>query len=177
MLYIDCGQSGSTYNNVRFEDCTFYGPIVTDTPSYPSGDSSTWWKKNCLYFTGEEDFNNVTDIPATILAPNFNVNLGNTNPDIGENNILTGAIVGGIVDIRGNAEIFGTVISMYDTSGYSSGYVSNIGATLGDGGSETTEPGDIGTITITPRPDQGLPGGIKTPIVIKPLRTSYNESI
>ena len=175
ILYLDCGTTGGTYNNVRFEDCTFKGPIITNTPDYAN--STNWWMRNCLYFTGVEDFNNITDIPATILAPNFNVNLGNTNPDTGESNVLKGAIIGGIVDIRGNAEILGTVISMYDTSVYSSGYVSNIGATLGDGGSETTEPGDIGTITITPRPDQGLPGGIKTPIVIKPLRSSYNESI
>ena len=175
ILYLDCGDTGGTYNNVRFENCTFNGPIITNTPDYSN--STNWWMRNCLYFTGEETFQNNTDIPATILAPNFNVNLGNTNPNAGENNVLTGAIVGGIVDIRGNAEIFGTVISMYDTSGYTSGYVSNIGATSDDGGSETTEPGDIGTINIRPNPNQMLPSGITTPIVIKPLRGSYSESI
>jgi hypothetical protein len=133
--------------------------------------------KNCLYFTGEETFQNNTSIPATILAPNFNVNLGNTNPNSGENNVLTGAIVGGIVDVRGNAEVYGTIISMYDTSGYSSGYVSNIGATLGDGGSETTDPGDVGVINITPDPDKMLPSGITTPIIIKPLQDTYSEGI
>jgi Tfp pilus assembly protein PilX len=177
ILYVDCGQSGGTYGNVRFENCTFNGPIVTNTPSYPSGDSSTWWKKNQLYFTGEETFQIPQQYQTTILAPNFNVNLGNTNPDTGENNVLTGAIVGGIVDIRGNAEIYGTVISMYDTSGYSSGYVSNIGTTLADGGSETTEAGDIGTINITPNENQLLPSGITTPIVIVPQASSYSEEI
>jgi hypothetical protein len=175
ILYIDCGATGGTYNNVRFENCVFNGPIITNTPNY--SDSTNWWMKNCLYFTGEETFQNETDIPATILAPNFNVNLGNTNPNSGENNVLTGAIVGGIVDIRGNAEIYGTVISMYDTSGYSSGYVSNIGATLGDGGSETTVPGDVGVINITPDPDKLLPSGITTPIVIKPSQNTYSEEI
>ncbi|MFA6186790.1 MAG: hypothetical protein WC770_06230 [Phycisphaerae bacterium] len=175
VLYINCGTTGSTYNNVRFEDCTFNGPIITNTPNYSN--STNWWMKNCLYFTGEETFDNQRDdIPSTILAPNFNVNLGNTNPDSDvENNILTGAIVGGIVDIRGNAEIKGTVISMFDTSGYSSGYVSNIGATLDDGGSETTESGDIGVINITPDPTKLLPSGIKTPIVITPLQDTYSE--
>jgi hypothetical protein len=177
ILYLDCGLSGGTYNNVRFENCVFNGPIITNTPDYLYSDSTTWWKKNCLYFTGEETFQNNTSIPATILAPNFNVNLGNTNPNSGENNVLTGAIVGGIVDVRGNAEVYGTVISMYDTSGYSSGYVSNIGATLGDGGSETTEPGDVGVINITPDPDKMLPSGITTPIVIKPLQNTYSEEI
>ncbi|MDD5326357.1 MAG: pilus assembly PilX N-terminal domain-containing protein [Phycisphaerae bacterium] len=177
ILYLDCGTTGTTYNNVRFENCVFNGPIITNTPSYSYADSTTWWKKNCLYFTGEETFQNSTSIPATILAPNFNVNLGNTNPDSGENNVLTGAIVGGIVDIRGNAEIQGTVISMYDTSDYSSGYVSNIGATADDGGSETTEPGDIGVISITPDPDKLLPSGIISPIVIKPSQDTYSEEI
>ena len=173
ILYLDCGTTGGTYNNVRFENCVFNGPIITNTPNY--SDSTNWWMKNCLYFTGEETFQNQTAIPATILAPNFNVNLGNTNPNSGENNILTGAIVGGIVDIRGNAQIYGTVISMYDTSGYNSGYVSNIGATLGDGGSETTQPGDIGVINITPDPSKLLPSGITTPIVIKPMQNTYRE--
>ncbi len=171
VLYIDCYKSGSyKYNNVRFEDCTFNGIIVTDVPQQFK------WKDNCLYFTGEATFNNST-ADATILAPHFNVNLGNTNPNLGENNVLTGAIVGGIVDVRGNAQIYGTIISMCDTTGWSSGYVTNIGATLGDGGSETTEAGDVGTIEITPDEDKMLPSGITSPIVIKPLQNTYSEGI
>jgi len=160
-LYIDCYKSGSSkYNNVRFEDCDFNGVIVTDVPQVFK------WQYNCLYFTGAATFNNTAMAEATILAPHFNVNLGNTNPIASDNNVLTGAIVGGIVDIRGNAEIYGTVLSMCDTTQWSSGYVTNIGATLGDGGSETTELGDIGTITINPDQEKMLPSGIKTPIVI-----------
>ncbi len=171
ILYIDCAKSGSGYyNNVRFENCTFNGPIVTDTPKVFK------WRENCLYFTGTETFNNTTMKEATILAPEFNVNLGNTDPVDGDTNKLTGAIVGGIVDIRGNAEIHGTVISMCDTTQWTSGYVTNIGATLGDGGSETTELGDVGTIHITPNPENFLPNGIKTPIVIAFDGSSYVEN-
>ncbi len=90
-------------------------------------------------------------------------------------NVLHGAIVGGIVDVRGNAEVFGTIISMADTSSYTSGYVTNIGATLSDGGSETVSVGDVGVINITPDEDKMLPSGITTPIVIKPLQGSYSE--
>ncbi len=169
ILYID-NSTGS--NAVRFENCIFNGPIVT-TPSTDT--SSGWWQKNQLYFTGEETFQNHTDVPAAILAPNFNVNLGNTNPNTGEDNVLTGAIIGGIVDVRGNAQIYGTIISMFDTGAYSSGYVSNIGATLGDGGSETSNARDVGVISITPAPDKMLPNGITTPIVIKPLQDTYSE--
>lgn len=170
-LYIDCYKTGSTgYNNVRFEDCTFQGTIITDVPQIFK------WQNNALYFTGQATFDNDSGIEeATILAPHFNVNLGNTNSDADDNNVLTGAIVGGIVDVRGNAQILGTIISMCDTSAWSSGYVTNIGATLDDGGSETTELGDIGVISITPEEDKMLPSGIKSPIIIKPIQETYSE--
>jgi hypothetical protein len=173
ILYIDCAKNTSTYyNNVRFENCTFNGPIITNVPNQFK------WQSNCLYFTGSATFENTSSIPeATILAPHFNVNLGNTNPNQGDNNVLTGAIVGGIVDVRGNAQIYGTIISMCDTTQWSSGYVTNIGATLNDGGSETTEPGDVGTISITPDENKLLPSGITSPIVIKPLAATYCEGI
>jgi hypothetical protein len=76
VLYVDCSTSTSTYyNNVRFENCTFNGVIITNTPSNLN------WQANCLYFTGTATFQNKSSIPeATILAPHFNVNLGNTNP-------------------------------------------------------------------------------------------------
>ncbi len=180
VLYVDCSTSGptsttSTYNNIRFENCTFNGTIITNVPqSLNSG----WWQRNCLYFTGSATFNNTSSIQeATVLAPHFNVNLGNNNSSRNEHNVLTGAIIGGIVDIRGNAEIYGTVISMADTSAYTSGYVTNIGATLLDGGSETLEIGDIGTIEITPDPGKLLPSGITTPIILKPVSTTYEECI
>jgi hypothetical protein len=173
VLYADCSKtstSKSYTNNIRFENCTFNGTIITNVPQ------SLNWKNNCLYFTGEATFDNNSGLDeATILAPNFNVNLGNTNPEASDNNVLTGAIVGGIVDVRGNAQIYGTIISMCDTTAWSSGYVTNIGATLDDGGSETTELGDIGVISITPEEDKMLPSGITSPIIIKPMQETYCE--
>jgi hypothetical protein len=169
VLYVDAGKTTSSYNNVRFDNCTFNGTIVSNTPQ------SFNWQQNALYFTGSATFQNSTTAEATILAPHFNVNLGNTNPVAGTENVLRGAIVGGIVDVRGNAEVFGTIISMADTSSYSSGYVTNIGATLADGGSETVAIGDIGTINITPDQEKMLPSGITTPIVIKADQTTYAE--
>jgi Tfp pilus assembly protein PilX len=172
ILYVDGGRTSNT-NNIRFDNCTFNGPIVTA----PSTDTSSgWWQRNQLYFTGAATFQNQTDVPATILAPNFSLDIGNDNPTRSDNNVLTGAIIGGIVDIRGHAQVYGTVISMFDTSPYPSGYVSNIGATLGDGGSETTAPGDVGVITITPDQDKMLPSGITSPIIIKPNQQTYAES-
>jgi hypothetical protein len=172
VLYVDSGTATSTtnYNNVRFENCTFNGAIISNAPQ------SFKWMHNALYFTGSATFNNQSAVQeATILAPHFNVNLGNTNPNDADTNVLTGAIIGGIVDVRGNADVYGTILSMCDTSAWSSGYVSNIGATLADGGSETIEVGDVGTINITPNPDQLLPSGIRTPIVIKCQGDTYTE--
>ena len=169
-LFIDCSKtSRSYYNNVRFDGCTFNGPIVTDTPS------SLKWRENCLYFTGSATFSNDSMAEATILAPHFNVNLGNTVPNEGYENILTGAIVGGIVDVRGNADIYGTIISMCDTTRWTSGYVTNIGVSMTDGGSESVEEGDIGIINITPDKKNILPYGITTPVSICPVGNSYVE--
>jgi hypothetical protein len=155
VLYVNAGRTTANYNNVRFDGCTFNGTIVSNTPQTFN------WQKNTLYFTGSATFQNSTSAEATILAPHFNVNLGNSNPVAGTNNVLNGVIVGGIVDVRGNAEVNGTIISMADTSMYSSGYVTNIGATLADGGSETVAISDIGTINITPEPENNLPNGIR----------------
>jgi len=177
VLYIDCSQSTSgSFNNIRFNNCTFNGVIVTNTPSALS------WQKNALYFTGSANFQNTSDIQeATILAPHFNVNLGDANNGEVESdeNVITGAVVGGIVDIRGNAKIFGTVISMADTSQWTSGYVTNIGATLNDGGSETTSIEDVGHIEITPDKEQMLFPGLKEypcTIVLRADSSSYEES-
>ncbi len=171
VLYIDCAESTSTnYNNIRFNDCTFNGVIVTNTPS------SLKWQYNALYFTGEATFNNTSDIQeATVLAPHFNVDLGNTNSDTSTYNVLKGAVVGGIVDVRGNCRIEGTIISMCDTTGWDSGFVTNIGATLEDGGSETTSIEDVGVIEIEPEEEQLLPSGITTPIIIKTDNSTYCE--
>lgn len=167
--------SASYTNNIRFEDCTFNGVIVTDVPS--STNYSSWWRRNALTFTGQSFFQNTSSIQeATVLAPNFNVNIGST-AQVGDtsNSVITGAVVGGIVDVYGDATIHGTIISMYDTSAHSSGYITNIGDRE-DGGSESY--GTIeGQINITPNPEQMLPSGITSPIIIKPDPTTYSESV
>ncbi|MBN1124021.1 MAG: hypothetical protein JXA82_03365 [Sedimentisphaerales bacterium] len=167
--------STSLTNNIRFEDCDFEGAIVSDVPSTTTHWS--WWTRNVLYFTGEAVFDNQSQFQeTTILAPNFNINLGNTGAfESDGGNTLSGAIVGGIVDVRGNAQIHGTIVSMYDTTPFSSGYVTNIGA-ADDGGSEGA--GYVGgTIEITPDPEQLLPSGIRSPVILQPQYDTYSETI
>jgi hypothetical protein len=166
--------SATATNNIRFDNCNFNGAIVTDVPA-TTNTNSTWWMRNTLSFTGAATFNNQSQFrETTILAPNFNVNIGNTGSfESGSTNTLTGAVVGGIVDVRGNARINGTIISMFDTSSYSSGYITNIGA-ANDGGSESIGYTG-GVIEVTPDPERLLPSGITTPLVIAPVNTTYSE--
>jgi hypothetical protein len=165
--------TNSQTNNIRFENCDFNGTIATDVPQETY--SYSWWMRNTLYFTGEAGFNNQSAFPeTTILAPNFNVNLGNTGAmEEGDGNVVTGAVVGGIVDVRGNATIYGTIISTYDTTPYTSGYITNIGA-ADDGGSESVGYTG-GTITIVPPQDKLLPSGIMSPVIMNPDFSGYTE--
>lgn len=163
----------SKCNNVRFDNCEFNGVIVSDVPK----NSSIKWRENCLYFTGGARFENEwSQQEATILTPNFNVNLGNTTElEADESSVLEGAVVGGIVDVRGIVEIDGTIISMYDTQAHSSGYVTNIGSTDDDGGSEGGA--FIGEeIDISPSDEQLLPEGIQADIIIVHDQETYRES-
>jgi hypothetical protein len=186
-LFVNCTFNGVTYiestsnttstsscNNVRFDDCKFNGVIVTDVPK---NGSNINWRQNSLYFTGGAIFENSwSEQEATILAPNFNVNLGNTTElEADQTSELTGAVVGGIVDIRGIVNIDGTIISMYDTKMYSSGYVTNIGSTDDDGGSEGGAfSGE--EINISPSQAQILPQGLKANIVVCPEVQTYKEN-
>jgi hypothetical protein len=169
IFYIGIGGNGC--NNVRFENCRFNGVIVTGVPN------DFKWDKNVLYFTGDAIFNNQYMDEATILAPNFNVNLGNTKELLDESeSVLNGLVVGGIVDVRGNANIHGTILSMYDPSplgGVAAQYGTNIG--FSDENIEGGVPEDVGTINIHPDPERMLPAGVRSDIILLPNQGSYTE--
>ncbi len=162
---------GSKYTNVRFEDCNFNGVIVTSVPDDFYGPG------NALYFTGSSLFNNSYMEETTILAPNFAVDIGNTREVEDESeSVLTGLVVGGIVDVRGNANVHGTMLSMYKpASGWTSAaFASNVGFS-GENPFESGVPEDIGTIHINPAPDKMLPIGMKSNITLVPNQESYSE--
>jgi len=163
-------------NNVVFEDCTFNGAVITAVPR------DYWWSKNALTFEGTTTFTNTYMPESTILAPNFGVDIGGRGYDSESNpdSKLTGVIVGGIVDIRGTANIEGTILSMYypDTDRGSAAryYGSNIGC-YDDGGETAGASGLDGNIRIVPRPDNALPFGMQKKYSIKPNADSYTEVI
>jgi len=174
ILYIGNG-GGLGTNNIRFENCVFNGAIVTGVP--PKFGPETW-KKNVLYFTGDSQFNNQTTVETTILAPNYNVNIGDTKAlQDGSESVLTGIVLGGVVDIRGNARVDGTIVSMCypdpDDWGWSAGQVAtNIGFS-----NENNEAGGNpdGIITITPDPDGKLPPGMSSKVLMFCDGGSYDE--
>jgi hypothetical protein len=153
--------TGIGTNNVRFEDCTFNGPIITGVPPKFGPED---WKKNVLYFTGVSIFNNSIMEEATILAPNYNVDIGNTSSE----SVITGVVLGGVVDIRGDATIDGSIISMADPmelGDQANMLDTNIG--ISDAGNHT--------INISPSPDRMLPIGIKTKVIMVRDGDTYVE--
>jgi hypothetical protein len=167
---------GIGVNNIRFENCVFNGPIITgEVPKF----GPETWKKNVLYFTGSSTFNNTTMEETTILAPNFNVNIGNTQTlESSSESVLKGVVLGGIVDIRGNVKVDGTIISMADPDpeewGSAAGQVAtNIG--YSDENQEAGIPEEDGVIFVSPDPDRNLPIGMSSKIILSMDADSYVE--
>jgi len=165
VVYIDV--SGNGTNNVRFDNCVFNGPIVTGTPP------DFVWKLNTLYFTGNTVFNHSITDETTVLTPNFNVNLGNTQASDTITGV-TGLIVGGTVGIRGNVDIDGSVYSMYDPMVYKGSELltTNIGFYDNwQGGVPSVQ----GAVHITPSPEKLMPMGVNTKIILARNADQYVE--
>ena len=161
-------------NNVVFDGCTFNGPVITGVPR------DYWWSKNALTFEGETTFTNSYMPESTIMAPNFGVDIGGRGYD-GESNPdskMTGIIIGGIVDVRGTANIEGTILSMYypdtDLGTGASYYGTNIGF-YADGGETAGASGIEGDIRIVPQPDNVLPFGMRRKYKLAPSPNTYLE--
>ncbi len=175
----NCIFQGYTYievpNNVVFEDCTFHGPIITGVPN------DFQWTTNSLYFKGDTTINNHVMPESTILAPNFNVNIGDFSKD-NENSSskITGVLVGGIVDIRDNALIEGTILSMSDLDNIGSSNAWLYGTNLGYWEHDAEESGgalpETTNIRIVPQPNAQLPYGMNnSKYVLSPNAGTYSE--
>ncbi len=180
-------------NNLRFHDCTFEGGVVTDVPQEFSH------VRNKLQFTGETRFV-VNDSPnlsaeqkalfrkSTILAPQYSVDVGTfTDPtSASEVTQLDGTIVAGVLDVRGQAEINGAIISTYEpVAGQGplaeGGNPASFNTTLGyfessAGDSEAELPdGGFGKIIVRYDPTRPMPDGIPGPITITGEIDTYYE--
>lgn len=171
--------SRSSANNIHFEDCTFEGPIVTGVAKKFA------WERNAITFTGNTVFHasmiQETLKGTTILAPNFNINIGDFNQgNLDGDSKIVGILVGGIVDIRDNATVEGTILSMANLDFLSSSSCYLYGSNIGnwEGGGETSGGGGgiaTSTISITPDPDNVMPLGIKRKYIFVVNCDSYTE--
>jgi len=179
-------------NNIRFDNCTFEGGIVTDAPKQFTH------TRNKLSFTGTtkfevEDSVNLTESEkqlfkrSTILAPHYSVEMGTfiAPHDAQEKVELTGTIVAGLIDMRGQVKVTGTILTTFEPT-------SNTGPVLGetspqfnttlgyfgsaDGDLETELPSTgVGVIQVKYDPTIPMPDGINGPIEIAPVMTTYTE--
>jgi hypothetical protein len=179
-------------NNVRFDGCVFEGAVVSDAPP------NFTQVRNKLSFTGTTDFRiddstNLTSNEkalfkrSTILAPHYSVELGTfIDPTSDSETVqLSGTIVAGVLDARGDIRIDGTILTTFEP-------VNNEGPVIGDtspqfnttlgyfplasGDLEAELPASgLGVIQVRYDPDLALPDGIDGPIQINPVSATYAE--
>jgi hypothetical protein len=154
-------------NNLRLHDCLVVGSLVSDVPSVYTH------TRNKLQFTGSTRFtsehptepdntelNPETDdleeiSRSSLMTPNYSVDIGRFNSPSDQNVQLQGAVVAGVLDIRGNASINGALLltftptpgtaPMVDPFGQSIGNPADFNASLGyfgadDGDAESIDP-------------------------------------
>jgi hypothetical protein len=135
-------------------------------------------------------------LKSSILLPGWSADLGNFNneqgstPDETPSVKLKGTIIAGIMDIRGTADVFGTLLMTFrptaDTGPlFYGGQTHAFNTTIGyfdpaSGGMEGSDIDTIisqgfGQITLRYDPNALLPDGIPWPVFIEPEADTYVE--
>ena len=160
-------------NNIRFHDSLFVGSIVSDKPSIFAQ------VRNKLTFTGGTRFTQVNpdfptdatknpdtaDLPeiakSSMMLPNYSVDIGTFNSPPSQDVKLTGAVVAGVLDMRGNVSLDGALLLTFspvrgvapliDVLGNPVGNTANFNTTIGyfgpsDGDSESLDPATLPVI-------------------------------
>ncbi|MEO1008843.1 MAG: hypothetical protein AAFX79_09755 [Planctomycetota bacterium] len=170
-------------NNIRFHDCLFIGSIISDTPAQYTP------TRNKLQFTGATRFAREHPDPdyagderyqpddadeelidlSSMLLPGYSVDLGSFNSPPEQDIELGGAVVAGVMDIRGNAEIDGALLLTFkpvpgeaplvDQFGVPVGSPAAFNTTIGyfgpeDGDSESLDPATLPE-ALAPDPETG----------------------
>lgn len=182
-------------NNIRFESCTFQGAVVTGDENGQAPLAYTH-VRNKLAFTGDTQFNldGVTDADdkqfyqrSTIMAPHYSVELGTFgSPHDGTQNVvLSGTIVAGVLDMRGNIRVNGTILTTFRPESEEGPVIGDTGpqfnTTIGyfdaaTGDFEASRPEDgLGLIQLRYDPTLPLPDGVRGPIGLEPDWRTYTE--
>lgn len=114
-------------NNIRFHDCLFIGSIVSDTPTQYTP------TRNKIQFTGATRFLREHPDPdkrsderfrpdpvdeelidlSSMMLPGYSVDVGTFNSPPTQDVQLSGVIVAGVMDIRGNATVDGALLMTF----------------------------------------------------------------
>ncbi len=181
-------------NNIRFDNCVFEGAVVSDAPRQFTQ------TRNKVAFTGRTQFqiDDSTHLDAaqkalfkrsTLLMPHYSVEMGTfiSPTDPSERLELSGTIVGGVVDMRGQIRLEGSLITTFepqagvapvlgDTSPQFNTTLGYFASSSGDLEAELPADG-LGVIQIRYDPRLAMPDGIRGPVEIKPLVATYYEGV
>lgn len=179
-------------NNVRFHACTFEGAIVSTAPKEYTH------ARNKIAFTGKTQFkiDESTELSAnekalykrsTIMAPHYSVEMGTfvSPADSNETVKLSGTIVAGMIDMRGQVKVNGTILTTFEPK-------SDVGPVIGETSPQfnttlgyfPSAEGDlegelpingIGVIHVKYDPTIPLPDGILGPISIEADMSTWFE--
>jgi hypothetical protein len=205
-------------NSIRFDGCTFLGSIAGDTPGeythwrnkiqitgatrfysdpddpelalQPDGATLS----GILRGFGEEKLDRLQR--SSIMMPGWSVDVGNfanevaADPDLTARVKLKGTVIAGVMDIRGTADVAGTLLMTFRPIPgqgplHYNGQPEAFNTTLGyfgslDGDGEGALPGSatfsgFGEIRLRYDPDAKLPDGIPWPASVEPVADSYRE--
>ena len=179
-------------NNIRFHNCKFEGGVVTDVPQEYTH------ARNKMTFTGNSgfDIDNSTQLStaekvlykrSSLLAPHYSIEMGTfVSPyDSSEVIKLSGTIVAGLIDMRGQVNIDGQLLTTFEpksnTGPVIGGTSAQFNTTLGyfsasEGDLETEKPENgLGVIHVRYNKDLPLPDGILGAIQAVPLWSTYFE--
>jgi len=157
-------------NNLRFNNCTFEGPIAGNYATAYTHFANSW------EFTGATKFDNKVDQTATIVSPQVNIEMGSfTNPGEAPSTLI-GVVVAGNIDIRGTSTVDGSIIITGDGAGNTT--LAYFGAS--DSSADPNSPmpeGGWGRLNIRYNPNRALPDGINLAIDLMPVIETYSENV
>jgi hypothetical protein len=205
-------------NSIRFHNCTFLGSIAGDTPGeFTHWRNKVQITGATRFYSDPEDSeldlqpdgDDLRDVlesfgstkldrlqRSSIMLPGWSVDVGNfsnevaADPDLTPRVKLKGTVIAGVMDIRGTADIAGTLLMTYrPIAGQGAlaynGQPESFNTTLGyfgalDGDGEGALPGDagfsgFGEIRLRYDPNAKLPDGIPWPVSAEPVADSYRE--
>jgi len=153
-------------NNIRFHNCTFAGSIIADpTNQYTH-------VRNKIQFTGTTTFTldhpdldplDVAELEkSSIMMPGYSVDVGNFTNQLGEKVELTGTIIAGVLDVRGSADVHGTLLMTFrPTEGagplFYGGTPDGFNTTIGYFGPDDGDAESVDPSTLTDTDGDGIP--------------------